>query len=150
MSSKYTMLIVALSAALASCGGGGGGPEINPTNCSGGECRRCFRLSPAKLTGKHLLINARLCRQNKAGTSCGLSTVVMGGHELTILFVVRRSMAAHGALACREVKISTYRSMNIHCLSNHAELNAYGVAAYVRASPRQASGKFSLSFTVSV
>lgn len=35
MSSKHTVFIIALSAALISCGGGGGAPEINSTNCSG-------------------------------------------------------------------------------------------------------------------
>ena len=35
MSSKY-IIMIALSAALMSCGDGGGGPEINSTNCSGG------------------------------------------------------------------------------------------------------------------
>ncbi|MDE2366521.1 MAG: entry exclusion lipoprotein TrbK [Betaproteobacteria bacterium] len=34
MSSKY-VFIIALSAALISCGGGGGAPEVNSTNCSG-------------------------------------------------------------------------------------------------------------------
>ena len=35
MNSKY-IIMIALSAALMSCGDGGGGPEINSTNCSGG------------------------------------------------------------------------------------------------------------------
>lgn len=34
MSSKYVVFIIALSAALISCGGGGA-PEVNSTNCSG-------------------------------------------------------------------------------------------------------------------
>ena len=34
MSSKYIVFIIALSAALSSCGGGA--PEVNSTNCSGG------------------------------------------------------------------------------------------------------------------
>ena len=34
MSSKYTVFIIALSAALISCGGDGA-PEVNATNCSG-------------------------------------------------------------------------------------------------------------------
>ena len=34
MSSKYIVFVVALSAALTSCGGGGP-PEVNSTNCSG-------------------------------------------------------------------------------------------------------------------
>ena len=34
MSSKHAVFIVALSAALISCGGGGA-PEVNSTNCSG-------------------------------------------------------------------------------------------------------------------
>ena len=34
MNSKY-ITVIALSAALMSCGGGGEGPEINSTNCSG-------------------------------------------------------------------------------------------------------------------
>ena len=34
MSSKYIVFIIALSAALVSCGGGA--PEVNSTNCSGG------------------------------------------------------------------------------------------------------------------
>jgi entry exclusion lipoprotein TrbK len=33
MSSKYIVFIIALSAALVSCGGGA--PEVNSTNCSG-------------------------------------------------------------------------------------------------------------------
>jgi entry exclusion lipoprotein TrbK len=33
MSSKYIVFIIALSAALSSCGGGA--PEVNSTNCSG-------------------------------------------------------------------------------------------------------------------
>lgn len=33
MSSKYTVFIIALSAALSGCGGGA--PEVNATNCSG-------------------------------------------------------------------------------------------------------------------
>ncbi|MDQ3185031.1 MAG: entry exclusion lipoprotein TrbK [Pseudomonadota bacterium] len=33
MSSKYILFIIALSAALISCGGGA--PEVNSTNCSG-------------------------------------------------------------------------------------------------------------------
>lgn len=32
---KSIVFIIALSGALASCGGGGGAPEVNATNCSG-------------------------------------------------------------------------------------------------------------------